>query len=122
MDTPDAVRPPSAWQIPVGVAIFTVTGVLVGLYLDHWGIGIGGAIFGALIGMGLGKLGAHRFFLSVAAGTVLGALVGWRAGGTAVIPLMAGTGSAVGGFVGITIEMLVGTHRNQRERRAPGSR
>lgn len=121
MHTHDAVRPPSAWQIPIGVLIFTVTGVLIGLYLDHWGIVIGGAIFGALIGVGLGKLGAHRFFLSVAVGTVIGGLVGWRAGGTAVVPLMAGTGSAVGGFVGITIEMLTGHHRHEREKRAPGA-
>jgi hypothetical protein len=35
------------------------------------------------------------------------------------VPLMAGTGSAVGGFVGITIEMLRGSHRHERERRAP---
>ncbi|MFZ5877600.1 MAG: hypothetical protein ACOYXU_14535 [Nitrospirota bacterium] len=121
MNGPDAVRAPSAWQIAVGVLMFAVTGVLVGLYLDHWGIVIGGAIFGALIGMGLGKLGAHRFFLSVAAGTLFGAWVGWRAGGTAVVPLMAGTGSAVGGFIGITIEMLVGARRDRREHRAPGS-
>ncbi len=113
------VRPPSPWQVPVGVAIFTVTGVLVGLYLHHWATAVGGALFGALIGLGLGKLGAHRFFLSVAAGTVIGALVGWRAGGLAVVPLMAGTGSAVGGFVGITIEMLTGRPQHQGEKRAP---
>ena len=50
---------------------------------------------------------------------MIGALIGWRAGGPAVVPLMAGTGSAVGGFVGITIEMLTGHHQHDRERRAP---
>jgi hypothetical protein len=120
MPSRDAVaHPPSPWQISVGVAIFTATGVLVGLYLDHWGIVFGGAVFGALIGVALGKLGAHRFFISVAAGTLIGALVGWRAGGPAVVPLMAGTGGAVGGFLGITIEMLAGHHRHEREKRAP---
>lgn len=119
MNSRDAVPAPAAWQIPVGVAIFTVTGVLVGLYLHHWATAVGGGVFGALIGLGLGKLGAHRFFLSVAVGTLLGAFVGWRAGGAAVVPLMAGTGSAVGGFVGITIEMLTGNHRHQREKRVP---
>lgn len=115
----DTARPPSTWQVPVGVSIFTATGVLVGLYLHHWATAVGGAVFGALIGLGLGKLGAHRFFLSVAVGTVIGALVGWRAGGVSVVPLMAGTGSAVGGFVGITIELLSGNHRHEREKRAP---
>lgn len=119
MSSRDASHPPAAWQVPVGVAIFSVTGVLVGLYLHHWATAVGGAVFGALIGLGLGKLGAHRFFISVAAGTVIGALVGWEAGGPSVVPLMAGTGSAVGGFVGITIEMLTGHHRNDWEKRAP---
>ncbi|MEW6683533.1 MAG: hypothetical protein AB1451_11525 [Nitrospirota bacterium] len=119
MSSRDAINPPAAWQVPVGVAIFTVTGVLVGLYLHHWATAVGGAVFGALIGLGLGKLGAHRFFISVAAGTVIGALVGWEAGGPSVVPLMAGTGGAVGGFVGITIEMLTGHRRNDWEKRAP---
>lgn len=119
MNSRDAVPAPAAWQIPVGVAIFTVAGVLVGLYLHHWVTAVGGALFGALIGLGLGKLGAHRFFISVAVGTLLGAIVGWKAGGVEVVPLMAGTGSAVGGFVGITIEMLTGHRRNDWEKRAP---
>lgn len=103
----------------MGIAIFAVTGVLVGLYLHQWATAVGGAVFGALIGLGLGKLGAHRFFISVAVGALLGAVVGWRAGGAAVVPLMAGTGSAVGGFVGITVELLTGHHRDSGERRAP---
>jgi hypothetical protein len=119
MTSRDVSRSPAVWQVPVGIAIFTVTGVLVGLYLHHWATAVGGAVFGALIGLGLGKLGAHRFFISVAVGTLLGAFVGWRAGGAAVVPLMAGTGSAVGGFVGITIEMLTGQHRHEGEKRAP---
>lgn len=119
MNSRDSLPAPAPWQVPVGIAIFTVTGVLVGLYLHHWATAVGGAAFGALIGLGLGKLGAHRFFISVAVGTLLGAVVGWKAGGAAVVPLMAGTGSAVGGFVGITIEMLTGDRRNDWEKRAP---
>jgi hypothetical protein len=119
MSSRDVNHPPAAWQVPVGVAIFAITGMLVGLYLHHWATAVGGAVFGALIGLGLGKLGAHRFFISVAVGTVIGALVGWEAGGSSVVALMAGTGSAVGGFVGITIEMLAGHHRNDWEKRAP---
>lgn len=109
----------SAWQVPTGILIFTVTGILIGLYLHSWPVGIGGAVFGGMLGAGIGALGAHRFFFSVAIGTMFGALVGWRAGGMDVVPLMAGTGSAVGGFVGITIEMLRGQHRHEREKRAP---
>jgi len=105
--------------MPFGVATFMVTGVLIGLYLKSWPVALGGAVFGAMLGAGVAKLGARRFFYSVVAGTLLGGLVGWRAGGVDVVPLMAGTGSAVGGFVGITIEMLTGPRRGERERRAP---
>lgn len=119
MTSPQTTSVTAAWQIPVGIAIFAVTGILIGLYLRHWGVVIGGALLGGVLGAGIGTLGAHRFFYSVAAGTILGAWVGWRAGGVDVVPLMAGTGSAVGGFVGITIEMIWGTHRHEREKRAP---
>jgi hypothetical protein len=105
--------------MPFGIGVFTVTGILIGLYLGSWEVVVGGAVFGAMLGAGVAKLGAHRFFFSVVAGTVLGGLIGWRAGGMDVVPLMAGTGSAVGGFIGITIEMLTGSHRHEREKRAP---
>ena len=110
---------PAAWQMPFGVATFATTGVLIGLYLKSWPVVLGGAVFGAILGAGVAKLGARRFFYSVAAGTIVGGFVGWRAGGLDVVPLMAGTGSAVGGFVGITIEMLTGANRHEREKRVP---
>ena len=111
--------PPITSQMIVGALLFAMTGALIGFYLRSWSVVWGGSLFGVLLGAGVGTLGARRFFVSVAIGTVVGGLVGWRAGGVDVVPLMAGTGSAVGGFVGITIEMLRGSHRHEREKRAP---
>ena len=118
-DPTHGVRSSITLHMVVGIAIFSTTGVLIGLYLDHWGVVGGGAVLGALLGAGVGRLQANRFFISVLVGTVVGGLIGWRAGGVDVVPLMAGTGSAVGGFVGITIEMIRGSHRHEREKRAP---
>ncbi len=120
-----ARRPPFRFPLPitsqtiVGALLLAMTGALIGFYLRSWPVVWGGSLFGVLLGAGVGALGAHRFFVSVAIGTVIGGLVGWRAGGVDVVPLMAGTGSAVGGFVGITVEMLRGSHRHEREKRAP---
>lgn len=118
-DSSHGVGSSITWHMMVGIAIFATTGVLIGLYLNHWGVVGGGAVLGALLGAGVGRLQAHRFFISVLVGTLMGGLIGWRAGGMDVVPLMAGTGSAIGGFVGITIEMIRGPHRHEREKRAP---
>jgi len=81
------MRPlPVGWNVSFDVVleavIFGITGALIGLYLDHWGVCWGGTILGC----------------------VLGGFLGWLTGGTEVIPVTTGTGSAIGGFVGINIE------------------
>jgi hypothetical protein len=87
--------------------IFGVTGGLIGFYLNHWWVIGMGVILGCILGGFVGRLGARRFFISVLVGTLLGGLLGWLAGGTAVVPVTAGTGSAIGGFVGINVELFM---------------
>ena len=93
-------------DVLLGIVIFGITGALIGFYLNHWVVILAGMSLGCVLGGFIGRLGARRFFISVLAGTVLGGLLGWFAGGTEVIPLTAGTGSAIGGFVGINIELF----------------
>lgn len=100
-------------DIVLGSVIFGITGALIGLYLNHWGVVSIGAVLGCVLGGFVGRLGARRFFWSVLAGTLLGGFLGWLAGGTEVIPVTAGTGSAIGGFVGINIELLIRAHRSR---------
>jgi len=94
-------------DILLGMIIFGITGALIGFYLDHRGIILAGVFLGSVLGGFVGRLGARRFFISVLAGTLLGGLLGWLAGGTEVIPVTAGTGSAIGGFIGINIELFM---------------
>ncbi|MGH7273203.1 MAG: hypothetical protein ACREIQ_01925, partial [Nitrospiria bacterium] len=61
----------------------------------------------SVLGAFIAKLGARHFFLSVLVGTIVGGLLGWFAGGVEVIRLGAGTGGAIGGFVGINIELFM---------------
>ena len=95
----------------LGVLIFATAGALIGVYLEHRVIGLAGVILGAVLGAFVAKLGARRFFYSVLAGTLIGGLIGWKAGGTLWVPMMAGTGSAIGGFIGINIELFVRAYR-----------
>jgi hypothetical protein len=52
-------------------------------------------------------MGARRFLLSVLIGSAVGGLLGWYAGGAEVVRLGAGTGSAIGGFIGVNIELFM---------------
>jgi hypothetical protein len=90
-----------------GIIIFGVAGALIGFYLNHWAIIWGGLILGCVLGGFISRLGARRFFMSVLVGTLLGGLLGWLAGGSGVVPVTAGTGSAIGGFIGINIELFM---------------
>ncbi|MBI5197587.1 MAG: hypothetical protein HZA19_03155 [Nitrospirae bacterium] len=91
----------------LGLVIFGITGTLIGIYLDSWAVMIGGGIAGSVLGFFIGKLGARRFFLCVLVGTAAGGFLGWYAGGAEVVRLGAGTGSAIGGFIGINIELFM---------------
>ncbi len=107
--------PIGAWSkisadVLLGMVIFGMTGGLIGFYLDHWAVIWTGMALGCVLGGFVGRLGARRFFISVLVGTVLGGLLGWLAGGVGVVPVTAGTGSAIGGFVGINIELFMRVH------------
>jgi hypothetical protein len=90
-----------------GAVVFGIVGVAVGYYLNRTGsIWVAGVV-GMLLGLFIGILGGRRFFISIVCGALLGAgLFGFVSGGDAV-PLGAGVGGAMGGFVGVQLGMLV---------------
>ncbi len=100
-------------DIFVGAVIFSFAGALVGYYLQHLGIGVTGALLGLVLGNFVARLGARCFFISVLVWTILGAVLGWYAGGMAFVPLMAGSGSAIGGFLGVNIEMFLRRRKDE---------
>lgn len=106
------LKSPEAAEVPrldllLGITIFGIAGALIGYYLSHAGIAAAGVVLGGVLGLFVARLGARRFFYSVLVWTLVGGVVGWFAGGEQVVPLMAGSGSAIGGFWGITLEMLM---------------
>jgi len=90
----------------LGAAIMGTTGALIGYYIG----GIPPVALGILLGCVLGglvsKLGARPFFLSVLAGTLLGGILAREFGGTDMVMIGAGSGAAIGGFLGVNIELF----------------
>jgi hypothetical protein len=90
-----------------GAVVFGIVGAAIGYYMNTTGsIWLAGVI-GMLLGLCIGVLGGRRFFISIVCGALLGAgLFGFVSGGDAV-PLGAGVGGAMGGFIGVQLGMLM---------------
>jgi len=94
-------------DLVMGVMIMGITGYIIGLNL-------GGPVFiafttlmGIILGGFVSTLKARRFFLSILSGTVLGGILAWMLGGPETVIIGAGTGGAMGGFIGINIELYL---------------
>ncbi len=90
-----------------GAVVFGIVGASVGYYINTTGsIWVAGTV-GIVLGLCIGLLGGRRFFISIVCGALLGAgLFGFVSGSDAV-PLGAGVGGAMGGFVGVQLGMLM---------------
>jgi hypothetical protein len=65
-----------------------------------------GILIGSLLGGLISTLGARPFFLSVLVGTLLGGIIAREYGGSEMLVIGAGSGAAIGGFVGVNIELF----------------
>lgn len=103
-----------------GILILGTTGGLIGYHLGEGRVFIvlPSFILGALLGASVGILGGRIFFTSVIFFSVLVGYLGYRAGGWDVFEMTAGTGAAMGGFIGIFIENLIRQRRGSNENRA----
>ena len=107
MDTPVAMSPVHRWlDIVFGLAVMGTVGAMIGIIMGGGlmpiaimvGLGMGGVI---------GFLGGRRFLVSILIGSVLGGALAWLVAGTERISVGAGTGAAMGGFLGVQISMLL---------------
>ena len=107
MDAPVAMNPVHRWlDIAFGLAVMGTVGALIGIIMGGGlmpiaimvGLGMGGVI---------GLLGGRRFLVSILIGSVLGGALAWLVAGTERISVGAGTGAAMGGFLGVQISMLL---------------
>ena len=83
------------------------TGGVIGFYLDSPILIAAGAILGSFLGGFVSTLGARPFFLSILTGTLLGGGLLTLFGGPEWWVIGAGSGGAIGGFVGINIQLFL---------------
>jgi len=94
------------FDIGLGIAVMGTVGALIGFIM-------GGRLMPVAVGVGLvlggviGLLGGRRFLVSILVGTVLGGALAWLVAGAERIWVGAGTGAAMGGFLGVQISMLL---------------
>ena len=98
-----------------GTVVFGVVGAAVGYYMNTPGSIWVAGIVGMLLGFSIGVLGGRRFFISIVCGALLGAGLFGLVSGADAVPLGAGVGGAMGGFVGVQLGMLVDLWQQHKE-------
>ena len=97
-----------------GSIVFGIVGLAIGYYMDvRGGIAVAGLI-GMLLGLFIGILGGRRFFISIVCGAILVATLFGLVSGRDAVPLGAGVGGAMGGFVGVQLGMLLDLWRQRK--------
>ena len=97
-----------------GSIVFGIVGLAIGYYMDvRGGIAVAGLI-GMLLGLFIGILGGRRFFISIVCGAIVVAALFGLVSGRDAIPLGAGVGGAMGGFLGVQISMLLDLWRQRK--------
>lgn len=93
-------------DLVMGTIIMGTTGAVIGLNLGGAVLTITATLLGIVLGGFLSILGARRFFISVLAGSMIGGALALWMGGPYAFIIGAGSGGAIGGFIGINIELF----------------
>ena len=93
-------------DVLLGVVVMGTVGVLIGILMGDAFLYFASGL-GVLLGVGIGLIGGRRFFLGIFIGTFLGGALAWAVSGPENITVGAGSGAAMGGFLGIWISMLI---------------
>lgn len=102
-----AMSPVHRWfDIVFGLVVMGTVGALIGLIMGGGLMPIS-IMVGLAMGGVIGFLGGRRFLVSILIGSVLGGALAWLVAGTERISVGAGTGAAMGGFLGVQISMLL---------------
>lgn len=94
-------------------------GVLIGILLGDAFLYFAAGL-GVLLGAGIGLIGGRRFFLGIFIGTLFGGTLAWAVSGPENITVGAGSGAAMGGFLGIWISMLIDVFWRKPVKPSPG--
>lgn len=90
-----------------GILLMGVTGLSIGWVVDSPMLMAGAGGLGAIIGGFVGWLGGRLYLIVICFGVLLGAYLGDLSGDRDILIMAAGTGGAIGGFLGNLIEMFV---------------
>jgi hypothetical protein len=90
-----------------GILLLGVTGLLMGWVVHSPMLMAGAGCLGAIIGGFVGWLGGRLYLLVICFGVLLGAYLGDLSGDRDILIMAAGTGGAIGGFLGNLVEMFV---------------
>ena len=96
----------------LGVVVMGTVGVLIGVLMGGVFFYVA-AVLGLILGMGIGLIGGRRFFLGIVLGTIAGGMLAWVLSGPDNMTVGAGSGAAMGGFLGIWISMLIDVFRRK---------
>lgn len=94
-------------DLVMGVTIMGITGCVIGSNLGGPVLITAATFLGIILGGFVSLLKARRFFLSILSGTIIGGLLALILGGPETVIIGAGSGGAMGGFIGINIELFM---------------
>ena len=94
-------------DLVMGGVIMGATGFVIGLNLGGPLLIGATTLMGMILGGFISMLNARRFFISVLVGTAAGGTLALLLGGPYAVIMGAGSGGAIGGFIGINIELFM---------------
>ena len=103
----DLSRIKSRNDIPFGALLMGTTGVLIGLVVDSAMAMIFVGFLGAFIGGLVGWAGGRVFLIIICFGVLIGTFLGYRTGDRDILIIAAGTGGAIGGFMGAQVSLFL---------------
>ena len=107
-------------DVLLGVVVMGTVGVLIGVLLGDSFLYVAAGL-GITLGIGIGLIGGRRFFLGIFIGTLFGGALAWAVSGPDNITVGAGSGAAMGGFLGIWISMLIDAFWRKPMKAVPSS-
>jgi len=104
---PAQMMPLQKWiDIVFGLAVMGTVGALIGIIMGG-GLMPLAVVAGLAMGGVIGFLGGRRFLISILVGSLLGGALAWLVAGADRVWVGAGSGAAMGGFLGVQISMLL---------------
>ncbi len=94
-------------DLTFGIVLLGVTGILIGVVTHSVWLSLVAGVLGVVVGGLLGWLGGRRYLITVCVGILIGAYFGYKSGDRDILIIAAGSGGAIGGFIGAQVELFM---------------